>query len=269
MGSHPVATRLRSGRASRLWRRAVIVVLAGGGLSLSWSSERHSVERANRVHREGRIAQAAELYGIRADRGDLAPDLQYNLGTALIGLGSPSGEAGLTQGMSSPSEEVQARARYNYGLSRLTRALEAGESDSTRVHAQASVEANRSALRLRPDDTNTKWNLAMGLRLLDSIDAAERRSGREMADGDLDADVVTRSQNVPDPAEDEFAEEPPQEGEDETLVEMGEESPLSREEAEQILGLSHLDATQILTKLLALESRSRFGRRRGRGARRW
>jgi len=221
------------------------------------------------VHRQGQIDRAADLYREQAGRDAADADLRYNLGTALIGLGNASGEKELSEGMASRDEEVQARARYNYGVSRLTRALEAEQEDSTRIHAEASVAANRSALLLRPGDPNTKWNLALGLRLLDSIDAEERRSGREMADGDLDADVVTRSQNVPDPAEDEFAEDPPMEGEDETLVQGGDESPLSPEEAAQILGLSHLDATQILSKLLGLESRARIGRRRGPGTRRW
>jgi len=269
MPDHPAPSLFRSGHASRWPLRVATLVLAGSGLALSWSSERSSIQRANRAHREGRIDHATELYGARADREDPGTDLLYNFGTALIGLGSASGEEALARGTASLSQEVRVRSHYNYGLSRLTRALGAAEGDSARAHAHASVTANRSALRLRPGDASARWNLAMGLRLLDSIDAAERRSGREMAEGNLDADVVVRSQNVPDPAEDEFAEQPPMEGEDETLAEVGEESPLSPEEAEQILGLTHLDATQILSKLLAMEGRSRWGRRLGRATRRW
>jgi hypothetical protein len=75
--------------------------------------------------------------------------------------------------------------------------------------------------------------------------------------------------NVPDAAEDEFAEDPPAEGETEALAVVGEESPLSLEQAAEILGRTHLDATVILGKLIALESRSRWGRQLGRGVRRW
>ena len=109
------------------------------------------------------------------------------------------------------------------------------EPDSIRVHAGVSVDANRAALRLRPEDQNAKWNLAMALRLLDSIDAVQRTSGRELTDGAVEADVVTRSINVPDAAEDERAEDPPAEGENETVVAVGDESPLSPDEAESIL----------------------------------
>ena len=125
------------------------------------------------------------------------------------------------------------------------------------------------AIRLRPEDQNAKWNLAMALRLLDSIDAIARRSGREMAEGAVEADVVTRSVNVPDAAEDERAEDPPAEGEEETVALAGEESPLSLEEAAQILGDSHLNATAILGKLIALQSRGRWGRPGSRSVRRW
>jgi len=109
----------------------------------------------------------------------------------------------------------------------------------------------------------------MALRLLDSIDAVERRSGREQQEGAVQADVVTRSVNVPDAAEDERAEDPPAEGEEESIAVLGDETPLSLAEAAEILGRTHLDATEMLGKLLALESRSRFGRRSSRGARRW
>ncbi|MGY8777128.1 MAG: hypothetical protein ACKVIN_03290, partial [Longimicrobiales bacterium] len=101
------------------------------------------------------------------------------------------------------------------------------------------------------------------------IDAIERRSGRELDDGAMEADVVTRSVNVPDAAEDERAEDPPAEGENESVAVAGDESPLSLDEAADILGRSHLDATEMLGKLIALESRSRWGRQPGRGIRRW
>jgi hypothetical protein len=75
--------------------------------------------------------------------------------------------------------------------------------------------------------------------------------------------------NVPDAAEDERAEDPPAEGENESVAVAGDESPLSLDEAADILGRSHLDATEMLGKLIALESRSRWGRQPGRGIRRW
>ena len=272
MPERTLLTRLRGYLSIAPLRYGLMLTAASVSMVWAWSLERGSVERANRLHREGRRDEALAIYGARAEDSepnDFETDLRYNLGTALIDQGNVVGEEELGQALESPNEDVRGRARYNVGLSRLNRALDAVGTDSARMHAKVSVAANRSALRLRPDDLDTKWNLAIGLRLLDSIQTAARRSGREMADGDASADVVTRSINIPDAAEDEFAEDPPAEGENEAVAEASDDAPLSLEDAESILGITHLDSTQILTKLLALESRGHRGRQRRRTPRRW
>lgn len=252
----------------RLVFRAVAIGLASAGFVWSWSVERASLERANRLQRSGRFEEAARLYERRTLSDPTDPELRYNLGSTLAALGAQEAELELSRALAGGTREIRGRAQYNTGHLRLTRALSALEPDSVREHAALAVTANRAAIRMRPQDADAKWNLAMSLRLLDSIDAVRRSSGRELDDGAVQADVVTRSVNVPDPAEDERAEDPPAEGEDETVVTVGEESPLSPEEAAEILGRSHLDPTDIVTKLLALEGRSRFGRQQ-RGVRRW
>ena len=252
-----------------LRNRIGIVAVASIGIAISWSAERGSLQRANRLLRAGQAEEAQALYADRALSTPSSPEVRYNLGTALVTLGSASGEVELSRALPRGDDELRARAQYNTGLSRLDRAMDAQDPDSVRAHAGAAVGANRMAIRLRPEDQNAKWNLAMALRLLDSIDAIERRSGREIAEGAVEADVVTRSVNVPDAAEDERAEDPPAEGENETVAVVGEESPLTVEEAMQILSDSHLDATTILGKLIALQSRGRWGRPGARGLRRW
>ncbi|MDE0898309.1 MAG: hypothetical protein OSA81_04765 [Longimicrobiales bacterium] len=249
--------------------RAILATVVLVGLSLSVMYERESLERANRMHRDGRSAEAADLYRARANEGMGDAELRYNLGTALVPSGVVEAEEQLARALSSADTEILGRANYNSGLLQLNHALTAGVPDSVRIHATAAADANRSALRLHPDNVDAKWNLAMALRLMDSIDAIERRSGRELDDGAMEADVVTRSVNVPDAAEDERAEDPPAEGENESVAVAGDESPLSLDEAADILGRSHLDATELLGKLIALESRSRWGRQPSRGIRRW
>ena len=239
------------------------------GLGLSWTVERGSLERGNRTFREGETPLAAELYDARARSGADEAEVRYNLGTALAVNDDPAAEAELALATRRGPAELRSRAQYNSGLVRLKRALSAGVPDSVRIDAAAAADANRAALRLAPDNDDAKWNLAMALRLLDSIDAIERRSGRELTDGAMEADVVTRSVNVPDAAEDEFAEDPPAEGEQEAAALGTEEGPLTLEEAADILGRTHLDPTEMIGKLLALESRSRWGQRLRRGIRRW
>lgn len=249
--------------------RLALAVFAAAGLAASWSMERASLERANRLARAGAVAEATTLYEERTLDDPSDAELRYNLGTALIALDSTDAEVELVRATTGGSREVRGRAEYNIGLVRLRRALGVADPDSVRADAAAAIEANRLSLRLRPGDPDAKWNLAMAVRLLDSIDAFERRSGRELTDGAVEADVVTRSVNVPDPEEDERAEDPPAEGEEETVAMTGEEAPLSPEEAAEILGTSHLDPTDILSKLLAIEGRGRSLLRRGTTSRRW
>ncbi len=251
-------------------RRLLLGLAALAGLWLSWSAERGSLERANRLHRAGDAESATGLYEARSREGADDDELRYNLGTALIEAGDPTAaETELVLATRRGDPELRGKAQYNTGLVRLRRALEAEVPDSVRLQAEAAAEANRAALRLAPESDDAKWNLAMSLRLLDSIDAMERRSGRELTDGAMEADVVTRSVNVPDAAEDEFAEDPPAEGEREAMALVGDEAPLTPEEAAELLGRTHLDATEMIGKLLALESRSRWGLRTRRGVRRW
>lgn len=242
--------------------RGIVAALASSGLILSWAAERSSVEHANRRYREGAFGVAVSIYEEHATAGTPQAAIRYNLGTSLLGLGRPAAKAELEAASESPPDEVRARAFYNVALLHLRQALEETEGDSLRARAVASVNANRSALRLRPDHPDTRWNLAMAQRLLDSIDAEQRRGGREMTEGAMGADAVVRSENMTDVEnEEELPDDAPMQGEDEALAETSGEPPLTQAEAAEILSQTHLDATLIIQKLLSLESRGFRGRR--------
>lgn len=246
--------------------RGVLAGFAASGLLLTWAFEQGSLARANRLYRAGALEEAAAIYARRAAAADAGAGLpiRYNLGTALLGLASDSDSARAELGAAAESEvpDVRARALYNHGLSSLLRALDDDAGDSTRVYAAAAVSANRSALRARPDHADTRWNLAIAQRLLDSIDAVDRRSGRELQEGAVETDLVVRSENARDvQQDDELPEEAPREGEEEARADAAGEGALSLAEAEEILGRTHIDASLIVQKLLALEGRSAWGRR--------
>lgn len=251
-------------------RRGVVAAFAVAGLLVTWSLDRDTVERANRLHRNGRSTEAAAL--LETHRGERTDDdaLRYNLGTALLAAGGSEGAEELLAATDAGDGEIRAHANYNAGLLHLRLAIEGAEPDSLRSLAAAAVEANRSALLLRPDDEDTKWNLAMSQRLLDSIDAGSRRSGDEQAESALEADEVVRSENVLEVDEEsELPDEAPLRGEEEARAERADEGPLSELEAVRLMTDTHLDPALMLQKLLALEGRAFWGRRPGtRGPRR-
>ena len=249
----------------RWWRYATVASLALAGLLFALARERDSVERGNRLHRSGALPQAAAIYRGRTDPGSPRPELRYNLGTTLLELGSSGAEPELVVGTASTDEEVRAPAFYNLGVSRLLRAGAAESGDSMRIHARASVEANRSTLRLESDQPDAKWNLSMAQRMLDSLDAAERRRGRVTAEGPGDSDELVPAENTIEGDQDDPTQgDAPLEGEDEARAEIGDEAPLSLAEAIEILEATRLDGAQIMRKLLALESRARWGRQIGK-----
>ena len=247
------------------WLRVTMISVTLTGLVFTWTNERKSLERANRLHRTGNMPKAVAVYQNRIDSDSLRLGLRYNLGTSLLELGSARAEEELAFGVESNDDQVTKLALYNLGVSRLIRAVAAENVDSMGIHARASVQANRNTLRLNPDQDDAKWNLSMAQRLLDSIDAANRRAGRVTAEGPADPDELVPAENMLEGEEEDprqgFA---PLEGDDESLAELGEEEPLPFAEAAEILGVTRLDGAAIMRKLLALESRARWGRQLGR-----
>ncbi len=250
-------------------RRAPVVAVGIVVLMLLLlARERNSVERGNRLHRGGNVPEAAAIYRSHVEVEFPSAELHYNLGTSLLRMGnSTATEAELTLGIESAEDEVRARAFYNLGVWSLMRAIVVANSDSARVHAAASVEANRNALRLGPERADAKWNLAMAQRMVDSLDASARRRDGEVSEVPVDSDALVRSENMSDGEEDEPRDDVSIEGEAETLAELEEDVAFSFAEAAEILGTP--DAVQIVRKLLGLESRSRWGRQFGRVGRRW
>ena len=250
---------------ARWWRYATVAALALSGLLFVTARERSSVERGNRLHRSGALPKAAAIYRGRTDAESPRPDLRYNLGTTLLELGSSAAEAEPAIGTESADEEVRALALYNLGVSRRLRAVAAEGGDSMRVHAAVSVEANRSTLRLNPEQSDAKWNLAMAQRMLDSLDAANRRRGMSSADELGPSDERLRADNTIEVEEESTSiGAPPLEGEEEALAQLLDPGPLSRADAIEILEATRLDGSVILGKLLALESRARWGRQLGK-----
>ena len=72
--------------------RSALAIVAAIGFYLSWSAERHSIERANRLQRSGRVAEAAGLYRARTEAHPTEAALRYNLGTSLAELDSLDAE---------------------------------------------------------------------------------------------------------------------------------------------------------------------------------
>jgi hypothetical protein len=207
------------------------------------------------------------IYTDLLGRDPAANELRYNLGTALLSLGDESAGEELTRAASGAGGETRVRALYNLGLWHLTEALKAEVSDSGRAHAARAVAANKNVLRLQPGRTDASWNLALALRLLDSIDAGAAAGGLRSSRGTADRDGAPVPPHDPrDAADERDARAGPRTAESETRARPQEIAPLSLSEASELLGAVHRDPTTMVGKLMAFEGRALRLRASGRSA---
>jgi hypothetical protein len=243
-------------------------MLCIAGTVVAGAAERRSEQRGNRLYRDGAFPDAARLYGGRVLADSTPARLHYNFGTALIGLGSPSATLELERAASTADLELRAHALYNLGRWHLVRARDANASDSVRVYADLSIDANKSALRLEPGRPDARWNLALAQRMLDSINAESGRAGTEAVDGSADSDQRVMSDDLREFEDDTEVSDAPRQGTDEALAQGEEVAPLSAIEAEEILTADG-DRSVIVRKLLTYEGRVRRPGRVGLAGPRW
>lgn len=127
------------------------------------------LEKGNRLYRAGHYAEAVEAYQSALEDGNDSPELQYNLGTALLRLGRlAEAEQHLKSALSSVEPALRQRTLYNLGNRYLTQAR-AGtvQGDAKTKLLDAAVDDYKQALRISPDDAAAKWNLELALRQKD------------------------------------------------------------------------------------------------------
>jgi len=152
-------------------RRTTLVGVSAGVLVLGGTGPDtpvNLVRRANDAYRDGAISRALELYE-KAD--ELVPDdptTLYDWGTALTaGDDRGLGERLLRKADSlAQSDEVRARARSNLGISQFVTGSALSEKDPHRSIElfESSAESARAALRLRPDDRQSRRQVEISRR---------------------------------------------------------------------------------------------------------
>lgn len=252
-----------------LRQSAPLLLLAVTGLIVSWSVERQSMQRGNRLHRQGELPEAATIYANRVAGDSADYRLRYNLGTTLLRVGVSSAAQELAVSTESPDDQVRVSGLYNLGLWNLGQAMEAESVDSARAYTLASVDASKSALRLSPGRDDARWNLAMAQRMLDSIESSDGRAGSESVDGAAQADELVSTDEARDLQDESPTGDGPQSGEDETPAESDDVDPLTILEADDILGSGHLDSSTMMRKLIAFEGRAQRRTRLRRTTPRW
>ena len=201
------------------------------------------VERGNRLYREGRYVEAVGAYRAALEDGEDSPQLQYNLGTALLRLGRyEEAERHLQAALAAVEPELRQRILYNLGNRYLEQARSLQQQEAKPELLDAAVEAYRSALRIDPDDMAAKWNLELALREQEQAggggqggeDEQEQEEGQAGGEGD-----------EPQPGAQSEAPRSPR----------PDAAPMSREQAEQILNAVEQDERELYQQQLRKGSR--------------
>jgi tetratricopeptide (TPR) repeat protein len=110
---------------------------------------------------------AAREYAALVARDSTSALARYDLGTALL-LSKKYAEARdpLEVATRAKSTELQERAHYNLGNTRLEPAFEQPKMEGRDAELRKSIEAFKKALLLAPGDLDAKWNLELARRLL-------------------------------------------------------------------------------------------------------
>lgn len=149
------------------WRRRTASLIALGVAAMvprpaaaQWVGH----DRAYRAWSGGALREAAERYVAEVRRGRGGDTAWLNAGTLALAIGdSALAAAALERASRSLDPELRFRARFNAGW----QALEAAARDTARgnEHAARAEAAFKEALRLRPADADSKWNLELATRL--------------------------------------------------------------------------------------------------------
>lgn len=192
-------------RQARGWRwvwpsvgLAAAVGLVGIFLWLDYGS----LERGNRLYRDGQTQKAEQLFRARAQSVPPSPRASYNLGTTLLAFDSQEAQDYLRVATEAEDSATAHRAYYNLGYYFLAMRAETIDPQSAIQVVEAAVRYNRAALRIAPDDENARWNFALATWKLDSLmqvyeaeQVAEEEEGeQETADGVV---VARPGQNSP------------------------------------------------------------------------
>ncbi len=226
-------------------QRLIIFVLGVFCLtSLHASDARHLLREGNRLFDAEQFAEAEAKYRAALEVDQDNADALFNLGNALYRQGHLDEAQQVFESLSRDFEDEERLADALHNL---------GNSFLGQQRIPESMEAYKDALRISPDQDDTRYNLAYARRLLEEMPPQEQpQAGEGHPDEDTPDDQQEEGQPQPghddeaEPGDDPESDEPA--GEDEQpatpepgpMDEVDDDSPgrldeLTKEDAERML----------------------------------
>lgn len=153
-------------------------------------SENALIRRGNEAFQKGDYNAAADFYTRSRQKNPDNPTAGFNLGAALYRLGHNDSVRHVLQDIlrKNPSPDLAAKAWHNLGNTYLSERK-----------PQEAIEAYKNALRLNPDDDDTRYNLAYAQRL---IPPPQNQNQNQKNDKNSNDNRPSPQQNNPTPSSD-------------------------------------------------------------------
>lgn len=189
-------------------------------------SEKKDVRKGNKEFKKEQYLDSEISYRSALEQNKESYKARFNLGDALYKQDkyeeAGSTFEGLTQG--DASQKKRADAYYNLG-----------NSFFKNQQLEESIQAYKEALRLNPNDFETKYNLSQALRLVEQQENQENQNQQNEGDGEGDEDQQDQQQN-PDENEDEQDQNQENSQDDQQQQQQEErEQQISPEDAQRML----------------------------------
>lgn len=226
---------------------------------LSWSQqENRLIRQGNRQYDDGNY-EKAEIDYLKSTQADKASHKGfYNLGDAWYMQKNylQASAAFDTLRTFKMDDETRSKSYYNLGNSLLKAAI-----DSAQLAQQVlppSVEAYKQSLRLNPEDTDAKYNLAYAQKLLEKSQQQQQQQNKDKQDKKDDnqdqqkqdqqkQDQQKQDQQKQDQQKEDQAQQDQQQQDQQQ--QQGQPMQISKEDAERILEALKNDEKQTLEKL--------------------
>lgn len=177
--------------------------------SFSWGqlldSERSELRKGNRAYQSGDLDASQQAYENALDKNQFSANGHFNLGNALYAKKDTNAVKHFEQAATyTDSDEARAKAYHNLGNAFMKQGK-----------LQEGIDAYKKALRLNPQDEDTRYNLAYALEMLRK-QQQQQQENQDDQDGENDEnqDQNQDQQNQQDQEQEKKDQEQEQEQED-------------------------------------------------------
>ncbi len=209
-------------------------------------AENKLIRKGNHYYDDQNYKEAEIEYRKSLDKNEHSILGRFNLGTSLYKQKNHQ-EAILSFDSvlkTYPGNKIQSQSYYNLGNSLLKFSMDSAGARSDAL--QGSIEAYKQSLRLNPDDSAAKYNLAYAQRLLQQQQQQQQNKGQDQKNQDQEQQDQQQQQN----------EQKAQQDQQEQQQQQAQSREISKQDAERMLEALKNDEKNTLEKLKKQQVRS-------------